>query len=133
MTWLRTRVSDAGFSTDPGAAFVDGARLIRRPARTASANVQWRPVHRVSVGTAASYVGERDDVDFNEFPSVRVTLPGYVLWDFNADVKLLTAAASRPSVAATLRVQNAFDRDYDAIVGFPGVGRVVVVGVRVDR
>ncbi|HEX3158596.1 MAG TPA: TonB-dependent receptor [Gemmatimonadaceae bacterium] len=133
MTWLRTRVSDAGFSTAPGSAFVTGARLIRRPARTATANAQWRPIQRLSVGTAAAYVGERDDVDFNEFPSVRVTLPGYVLWDFDANVELLTAAAGRPSVAATLRVQNAFDRDYDAIVGFPGVGRVTVVGVRLGR
>ncbi|HEU4631063.1 MAG TPA: TonB-dependent receptor [Gemmatimonadaceae bacterium] len=131
MSWLRTRVRDAGFSTAPGDLFVRGARLVRRPSRSAGATVRWTPVARATLGAAMTYVGERDDVDFREFPSTRVTLPGYALWDFSADVALLTAAPHRPRVAATLRVQNAFDRRYDAIVGFPGMGRVTLVGLRV--
>ncbi|HEX6630458.1 MAG TPA: TonB-dependent receptor, partial [Gemmatimonadaceae bacterium] len=133
MTWLRTRVENAGFSTAPGDPFVDGARLVRRPARSAAATVRWHPAARATVGAAMTYVGQRDDVDYRDYPSTRVTLPGYALWDFNADVALRTAAPHRPAVAATLRVQNAFDRRYDAIVGFPGVGRMTLVGVRVGR
>jgi vitamin B12 transporter len=133
MTWLRTRVRDAGFSTAPGDPFVNGLPLVRRPARSAGATVQWHPAGRATLGAAVAYVGERDDVDYRDFPSTRVTLPGYTLWDFNADVALLTAAPRRPRVAATLRVENAFDRRYDAVVGFPGVGRLTLVGIRVGR
>jgi outer membrane receptor protein involved in Fe transport len=35
-------------------------------------------------------------------------------------------------VALTLEVRNLLDAHYESVVGFPGRGRVVMVGVRVE-
>lgn len=131
MTWLDTEVVDAGVSTEPGAPFVNGATLVRRPSRSAAASVRWRPVSRLALGVAVNHVGARDDVDYRPFPSVRVTLPAYTLWDLDASAELLAPAARRPRVTATVRVQNAFDAAYEPIVGFAAPGRVALFGLRV--
>lgn len=131
VTWLATEVTDAGASTQPGAAFVNGATLVRRPSRSAAASARWRPASALGFGVAVQHVGARDDVDYRPFPSVRTTLPSYTLWDLDASVRLLAPAARRPRVTATVRVQNAFDAEYEPIVGFAAPGRVALVGVRI--
>ncbi len=131
MTWLDTEVVDAGVSTGNGVPFVEGATLVRRPSRSAAASVRWRPASPLALGVAVSHVGARDDVDYRPFPSVRVTLPSYTLWDLDASAEIVAPAARRPRVTATVRLQNAFDAAYAPIVGFAAPGRVALVGVRV--
>jgi vitamin B12 transporter len=123
-TGLRTRVQDAGGA--PGPSFRPGSRLLRRPASTLAAGVRWRPGESV-VTADVQRVGARDDVDFTAFPAERVTLPGYTLVHLSADVPL------RRAFAVTLAVRNLFDEQFESVVRFPGIGRVVMVGGRWGR
>lgn len=130
-TFLRTRVQDAGFSTGAGDVFVDGKELIRRPSHSARLDSRLRLMDRLGIGLAISYVGDREDVDFQAFPSVRTSLPAYLLVDADLSVDLLRHPGGGPSAATTLRAENLFDDRYETVVGFPGRGRALFVGVRV--
>ena len=126
-TWLKTEVTDPGFSSGDGDVFVQGEELIRRPAHQGRLGVAYLAFGRARLSGDLTRVGERTDVDFGPFPSVRKTLPGYTLVDLGADVEVFRRG---PVVAATLRVENVFDERYDTVVGFPGRGRMVLAGVR---
>lgn len=131
-TLLGTKVTDPGFSTGSGDVFVKGKELIRRPSRSGRVELSWVPTLRARLTGTVNYVGKRTDVDFGPFPSVRQGLPAYALVDLSADLTVREAAgAARPGVAITLRAENALDRRYDTVVGFPGVGRRLLAGVRV--
>ena len=131
-TWLKTRVTDPGFSTGDGDVFVQGKELIRRPARQGRVGAAWLPTGRARVTGGLTFVGRRADVDFGPYPSVRKELAGYSLLDLGADVEVVRPAAGirGPLVAVTLRVENTLDERYQTIVGFPGPGRVVLAGFR---
>jgi outer membrane receptor protein involved in Fe transport len=75
-----------------------------------------------------TYVGRRDDVDFNL--SQRVELPAYAIVDIGAELEILQGGPGRPTLAGTLRVENLFDEEYDQVVGFPGRPRGVFGGAR---
>jgi len=129
-TWLRTRVDDAGFDTGPGAVFVDGERLLRRPAHTFGVDARAALLGRVTLGGAVNHVGSRADLDFTVFPSARVNLAAYTLVEADATVDLLRPARGRPGVAATFRGENLLAEAYQTVVGFPGRGRAMFVGAR---
>lgn len=129
-TWLRTRVEDAGFSTGPGETFVEGEPLLRRPAHSARLDARTRPIRRLSLGAALTYVGERDDVDFRPFPSVRTTLDAYATVDLDASFDLFRHRSGASALTGVLRVENLFDSDHVTLVGFPARGRSIQVGAR---
>ncbi len=126
VTFLRTRVTDAGnggFGT-----FVNGERLLRRPAQTAALTAGYRLPRASHVGVGLRYVGERDDRDFaNE---VRVTLPSHTLVDLSGEIALGALTRTLTPFVLTLRVDNAFDRDYEPTFGFAAPGRTVLIGAR---
>jgi vitamin B12 transporter len=129
-TWLDTRVDDSGFDTQPGDGFLEGDRLLRRPTHSVRFDGRFHFARRVSLGAALTYVGDRDDVDFRPFPSVRTELPSYTILD-------LDASASFPlgrgvDLTPTVRVENALDEAYETVVGFPGRKRAVLAGARVS-
>lgn len=126
---LRTRVTDPGAG---GATFTRGAALIRRPATQGAATVQTRLPNGGTFAVTGTYFGRRADVDFSRFPSPRVQLGGYGLADLAADVPVFAGAGRLPA-AVTARVDNLFDRQYQAVQGYLAPGRVVLVGVRVGR
>lgn len=130
-TYLFTRVDDAGFATGPNEVFVEGKALIRRPSRSVRLDARAQ-VSRVALGAGLNYVGRRDDVDFRVFPQVRARLAPYVTVDADAAIDLIRRGPGRPGVAATVRAENLFDRDYDTVVGFAGRGRAVFAGARVS-
>lgn len=131
-TFLATKVTDPGFSTGSGDVFVKGKELIRRPSRSGHLSVRYLVGSRAHLGGTVTHVGSRTDVDFGPYPSVRKTLPGYALVDVDADVEVLgaTPGPAGASVALTLRVENAFDRSYQTVIGFPGRGRTLLGGAR---
>lgn len=104
----------------------DGTRLLRVPGW--SANVVLRrelgPDRALSV--LASYVGERDDLDFSTFPATRVTLPGYVTVGLRYEVAVSDALL-------TLGVDNLLDARYETLRGYPAPGRTVFVQVTSRR
>jgi vitamin B12 transporter len=127
-TYLETEATDdAGM---PSPTFAAGDRLIRRPKHSADLAIRARLLDRVLLGGSVAYIGWRDDVDFNQFPSQRVELPGYALLDLAGEVELLRAGLGRPGVSVVLRVENLFDQQYDQVVGFAGRGRGVFGGAR---
>jgi vitamin B12 transporter len=130
-TRLTTRVDDSGFETQPGDVFVEGKRLLRRPTHTVNADARYHLARRGSLGITVSHTGNRDDVDFRPFPSVRVQLPGYTL--VHADFSIaLPLRRGGVDISPTLQVENALDEQYDTVIGFRARGRTFLAGARVD-
>ncbi len=128
-TRLSTRVTDAGVSTSR--VFADGEALLRRPAHTARAGFRLRG-DRGGVSGNVQVVGARDDVDFRPFPEERVRLARYALVDVAGDWVILRPRGSGlGEVVARARVENLFDEEYEAVVGFPSPGRAVSVGAEI--
>ncbi len=128
-TYLFTDVTDAGASTS--VSFEEGQPLLRRPANSGRVRLAVDPIRQLRLGTNVNFIGPRDDVDFNAFPAVRVQLPGYVLVEFSAEAEVIRSAAGRSVLTLLGRVENAFDADYQVVVGFPGRGRTILAGARV--
>jgi vitamin B12 transporter len=127
-TYLLTEATDdAGM---PAPDFASGKRLIRRPAHSAELVVRSAVVDRVTLGGSVTYIGSRDDVDFTQSPSARVTLPPYATVDLSGELELLRGRSGGPEVSATLRVENLFNQPYDQVVGFAGRPRGVFGGAR---
>jgi len=78
-----------------------------------------------------SYVGERSDMDFTQFPSPVVTLPEYVKADLAGSYSLFRSSSRKASIDITLRVDNVLDRKYEDVFGFPAPRRTYLVGARI--
>jgi vitamin B12 transporter len=98
-------------------------REVRRPRQSASLGVDGR-WGRIRAGAALAYVGDRQDLDFDAFPARRVTLGDYVL----AEARL--AYRISDSLEAFGRIANAFDADYQDVVGYATLGRTAYAGIR---
>ena len=125
-TFLRTRVTDAGngaFGT-----FVNGERLLRRPAQAGTVNADFRVARNSKIGAAVRYVGKRDDRDFNA--DARIELPSYTLVDLSAELSLAPAGRSFAPLTLTGRIENLFDKKYEPAFNFPAPGTTVLVGMR---
>jgi vitamin B12 transporter len=127
-TYLTTEASDDRGM--PSASFAEGDPLIRRPKHSAALALHARLFDRGSVGGSVTYVGKREDVDFNQFPSQRVELPGYAIVDLAGEVEILRSEAGRAGLAGILRIENVFNQHYDQVVGFAGRPRGVFGGAK---
>jgi vitamin B12 transporter len=132
-TWLRTRVLNAGLDAGqgPGAEFVDGERLLRRPANMATLGASYDAGGRASVTAELRIVGTRDGRDFRSYPATRVVLPRYENLSAGGEVRLWEPEADRPGLSLTLRGENLLNQSYQEIVGFPAPGRELFIGGRV--
>ena len=128
-THLRTRVADAGAATDPTAPYVTGERLLRRPNDQFTLTVGFRPGGRASLNAHVTYVGNRADVDFQNF--VRVLAPAYTTVDLSGEFMLWRGAPHSAAVTLTARIENAMNARYAPIYGFRAPGRAVLAGVRI--
>lgn len=122
-TYLDTEVLDPGLASDAG--FVEGEPLLRRPTHAGTLTGRLA-LDAGSVALTVRAAGSRADLDFTEFPAPRVTLPAYTTVDLSAEHAL---PLNGPATTLLLRVENALDADYQSIAGFPGIGRVVRLGV----
>jgi vitamin B12 transporter len=116
-----------------GYAFLDASEPV---AEGQQVKEQRRPRHsgslavdgvrgRLTYGAAIAYTGERQDTNFDALPSRRVRLDPYWL----ASARL--AYRLTDSFEAHVRVANAFDDDYQDVVGYRTEGRSIHAGVRV--
>lgn len=126
-THLDSRVLDAGFAEGENAEFVEGDRLLRRPDHSIGATLSYRMRDRGKVRLNVNHVGSRDDRDFGEQPTERVTLDPYTLVNLSASWDL-DLAAGGATLTPTLRVDNLFDTDYRQVASFPTRGRTIFVG-----
>jgi vitamin B12 transporter len=127
-TYLMAQATDDGGMPSP--SFASGERQIRRPTHSGELALRAGVSERITIGGSVTYVGARDDVDFNQFPSQRVTLPAYALVDLAGELRLLRGGAGSPEVSGTLRVENLLNQQYDQVVGFAGRPRGVFGGAR---
>jgi vitamin B12 transporter len=130
-TLLRTRVDDPGFDTGDAATFVKGRPLLRRPRHTTAIHVATVPAAATSIDVLARHVGPRDDRDFSVSPALPATLPAYTRVDVTATRRLLSVGDDA-EMRLLARAENVFGVAFQEIVNFPGLGRVVTVGVRFD-
>jgi vitamin B12 transporter len=124
-TWLQTEVRDSGSASS--LTFQQGSALLRRPARSGGVTAT---LHGASstLAVAVNHVGERDDVDYRDFPATRTALPSYTTVDLSLGFPVRRGGVGAPSLDLTLRGENLFDTAFDQVVGFPGRGRTLFVG-----
>jgi len=129
-TWLYTGVTDAGFDEGEDATFVEGERLLRRPAHELTASVIGRVLDRGTAGVTLRRVGSRTDRDFSAFPAARVELAPYTTLDVHGEIRVWGGPGAGPRLSLVGRVENLFDTSYAEIQGFPARGRTIRVGGR---
>jgi len=96
----------------------------RRPKN--SGNVALDGTHgRLTYGAAIAYTGGRIDTDFDVFPSQRVRLGAYWLASAQVAYRIIEP------IEMYVRIANAFDADYQDVVGYRTEGRSIHAGVRV--
>ncbi len=127
LTFLQTRVNDAGFDEGQNATFVEGNRLLRRPSVTAALTASSRLTSRLSADGRFIAVGSRDDRDFSGFPAEPVILESYQRLDGGIAYRVTAGDAA---LTVFLRGENLLDSDYQEIANFKSPGRTVFVGLR---
>jgi len=126
-TWLATEVTDSGSASS--LTFQQGSRLLRRAPSSGGVTATVQRGGATLAG-GLTYVGERDDVDYRDFPATRTALPSYTTVDLSLELPVRRAGAGSPGAALTFRGENLLDASYDQVVGFPGRGRTLFVGAR---
>ena len=112
---------DAKEQRAPGNALVPE---VRRP-RDSFNLIGFGDIGRFRWGASLAYVGKRRDLDFDLFPAATVTLSDYVVASANLAYRIL------PRLELFARTENAFDADYQDVVGYNTAGRTVYAGLRV--
>jgi outer membrane cobalamin receptor len=106
--------------------------LLRRPEHSGNASITWARSGVASLSGTASFVGERPDMDFTQFPSPVVMLPAYAKVDLAGSVEVYRRRSGRTSFGITARIENALDREYEDVLNFPAPGRTLLMGARIS-
>jgi vitamin B12 transporter len=96
---------------------------VRRPKHSANL-IATGSFGRFNLGGSLAYVGKRQDTDFDLVPAEKVTLNDYVLASLNVGYRIL------PALEVYAQVENAFDADYQDVVGYNTPGRTIYAGLR---
>jgi vitamin B12 transporter len=110
-------------ATQPTAAGGEQERELRRPEHAANLFATWAR-GPLTLGGTLSCVGERVDRDFDLFPAPLVELDPYLLASARFAYRLTE------QLEAFARVENAFDEEYQDVVGYATPGRTVHAGIR---
>ena len=119
----RVDAVDASYQGDDRA----GDALLRRPSHSGSIGVSYFEAGGFNLGTVVTYVGQRPDLDFSQFPSPRVSLPAYTKVDISGEVPVFRRV---PRLTLTARVENLFDKGYEEVLHFASPGRTILIGGR---
>jgi len=98
-----------------------GAPLIRRPKHSATTVVSYLG-SRWGANLDGSFVGRRADSDFLGFGITHA--PSYVLVNVGGWYTI------RPRITTYLNIDNALDKRYDEVVGYPALGINFRAGLR---
>lgn len=118
-TYDSTQILEAPFAFDSFHA--PGAPLIRRPKHSGSLLLNYG-ARRWGVNLGGSFVGRRADSDFFGFGIDHA--PGYARVDLGGWYSVTTR------MAAYANVENALDKQYQEVVGYPALGFSVRAGIR---
>jgi vitamin B12 transporter len=122
-----TRVSSA-YTGD----LTPGDPLLRRPKHSGTGSLTWNEPRTGSLSLIGSYVGERPDFDFNQFPAARVTLPAYYKIDLAGHRAVIRSGSGKSGLSITARVDNVLDRRYEDVLNFPAPRRTWMLGARLE-
>jgi vitamin B12 transporter len=100
--------------------------LIRRPSNRFFIAVNYEPVNDLNLGLQVRYTGKRDDKDFSNYTTVRVTLPDYTVADLSASYKILDY------LRLNVRVENLFDKEYEDVLYYGTLGRSLYAGINFE-
>jgi vitamin B12 transporter len=121
-----------GFSLRASYTYMDtedkttGEDLLRRARNRFQFDANYQFLEKANINLNVILVGERDDLDFNAFPAMRVTLDSYQV------VNLAASYDITPSFQIFGRVENLFDEEYEDILGFGTPGISGYGGVKVS-
>jgi outer membrane cobalamin receptor len=122
-TFLNSTVVD---STSPfDVVFQTGQWLFRRPRHSGYAGVAWQR-GRIVADLNGVFIGSYVDSDFASLDPPIVSNPGYSLWD----ARLSFEVSSQLHI--TVALDNLGGADYMEPLGYPGLGRTLRGGLRVD-
>jgi outer membrane receptor protein involved in Fe transport len=118
-TYDSTQILEAPFAFD--AFHAEGAPLLRRPKHSGSLLVNYLGI-RWGASVGGSFVGRRPDSDFLGFGIDHA--PGYARIDLGGWYTI------QSHVTAYVNVENALDKQYQEVVGYPALGINVRAGLR---
>jgi vitamin B12 transporter len=118
-TYDSTQILEAPFAFD--AFHAEGAPLLRRPKHSGSLLVNYLGT-RWGASVGGSFVGRRPDSDFLGFGIDHA--PGYARVDLGGWYTV------QSHVTAYVNVENALDKQYQEVVGYPALGINVRAGLR---
>lgn len=119
--YTSTQILEAPLAFDP--LFAAGAPLLRRPRHAGSVRLGYL-YSKWGGHVGASFVGRRPDSDFFTAPFPINHADGYARVDVGGWYAL------HRRVTAYANVENLFDRDYNEVVGYPGLGASFRAGLR---
>jgi vitamin B12 transporter len=124
-----SEVIDAGFEDGPGASFVRGEPLLRRPRHGANLamTLAWA---RIDVTAAVSMTGSRRDRDFSTYPATPVELPRTTLVSVGGEWSVPVGRPGGTTATLLVRFDNLLDQSYEEVYGFSSPGRALRVGAR---
>jgi vitamin B12 transporter len=96
-------------------------RLLRRPRHQLNLDAHHRFGAGVTAGAGVHYVGQRDDVDAQSYATVAD--PDYAV------ARVYAAWQVTPRLTVKARVENALDRKYEPVNGYPALGLGAFGGV----
>ncbi len=111
---------DTGYTYLDGEDRATGLPLLRRPRHRAYLSASWRPLPALTLTPRATFAGRRDDVDPVSFE--RITDPSFLRYDLFVRYDL-------PHLAPFARLENAADRRYEEVRGYPAPHRRYALGV----
>jgi vitamin B12 transporter len=112
-------------ASEPGAIVSMHLREVRRPRHSGSIALDGRS-GALTYGTALTYAGARDDMNFDVWPAQRVRLDPY--WLASARI----AWTVEPGLEIFIRTTNAFDARYQDVFGYRTEGRAVYAGAKLS-
>ena len=99
-----------------------GLELFRRPKHSGNFRLAYQTENWGASFATYGY-GERLEADFRVFPSQNVFNPGFSQSDLAVHYQIVRA------IRIKARVENLFDKDYEAVLGFPAPGRGAYAGI----
>ncbi len=104
-----------------------GEKLLRRPRHKFVAKLSSTFLRKGHFGANLIFIGDREDIVFEDFQESRVTLDSYALLNLAAAYDVL------PFLRVFLRMDNILDQEYEMIKGYGTPGFSVYLGFRLKN
>lgn len=101
----------------------NGHYFTRRPSDTLKSSLSYYPTEKLMLGTTASYIGARPDLDYSTFPYTPKETGRYTLWSAVANYTIT------PAVTIYLKGENLTNKLYQEVYGYGTAGRSVYAGL----